>query len=124
MPAFAAMIYWRLVRRPLGEVGSSFQLMETRITAFHATTLAWPTARGLLRFDARQSCAPGALTVRSCACAGADHLFRARRRFHRLGDRDGGAPGEELAAMRRGAEGLRSNAVVFDAVHQDHAGRG
>ena len=121
----AAMIYLALVSWPLGEVGRAVSLvdrMKTRIAGLsHATTLAHGALLAaffaLMRGDrpgARTSAHELARVVREHDLA----LFRAGGEFL-IGwaTADGGAPGEGLAAMRRGAESLRQqNALVFDGI--------
>ena len=121
----AAMIYLALVSWPLGEVGRAVSLvdrMKTRIAGLsHATTLAHGALLAaffaLMRGDrpgARTSAHELARVVREHDLA----LFRAGGEFL-IGwaTADGGAPGEGLAAMRRGAESLsQQNALVFDGI--------
>ena len=121
----AAMIYLALVSWPLGEVGRAVSLvdrMKTRIAGLsHATTLAHGALLAAF-FALMRGDRPGARTsTHELARVVREHdlaLFRAGGEFL-IGwaTADGGAPGEGLAAMRRGAESLsQQNALVFDGI--------
>ena len=121
----AAMIYLALVSWPLGEVGRAVSLvdrMKTRIAGLsHATTLAHGALLAAF-FALMRGDRPGARTsTHELARVVREHdlaLFRACGEFL-IGwaTADGGAPGEGLAAMRRGAESLsQQNALVFDGI--------
>src|SRR3984957_1110610 len=121
----AAMIYLALVSWPLGEVGRAVSLvdrMKTRIAGLsHATTLAHGALLAAF-FALMRGDRPGARTsTHELARVVREHdlaLFRAGGEFL-IGwaTADGGAPGEGLVAMRRGAESLRQqNALVFDGI--------
>ena len=132
-PGVAAMANLAFTFWPLGEVDraiSLFDLMQTRTANLtHVGTLAYGRVHAALFELMRDNPARAAQNAFELAHLAREHELTMDGAFGAFlegwATASGGAPGGGLAAMRRGAEMLREqNVLYFDGLVENCAGRG